>query len=142
VGDRVDSVLPVLWLCAAAMTGLPAPRTLCPRCGSEQIVNYGAQIGCGHCGRTWQADTTRVAVAFGHGRDSASTPDAGVMAVGRHRAPEVPEPREPLDDVWDGSWGYEPGDVGTAALRRLPEAVYRARERYLARRCLDERAEQ
>lgn len=53
MGDRVDSVVPVLWLCAAAMTGLPAPRTLCPRCGSEQIVDYGAQPGSAHDLEWW-----------------------------------------------------------------------------------------
>lgn len=28
----------------------------CPRCGSELVIPYGAQLGCGHCGATWQAD--------------------------------------------------------------------------------------
>jgi hypothetical protein len=62
--------------------------------------------------------------------------------MGRHRAPDVPEPREPLDDRRDWSWDGEPGDVGTVVVVRLPEVVYRAQQqRYAARRRLDELAE-
>ena len=29
----------------------------CPRCGEDnRVVDFGAQLLCGHCGRTWQAD--------------------------------------------------------------------------------------
>jgi ribosomal protein S27AE len=31
-------------------------RVFCPRCGSDRIADYGAQVGCGHCGATWQAE--------------------------------------------------------------------------------------
>ncbi|HVQ90138.1 MAG TPA: hypothetical protein VMU51_03790 [Mycobacteriales bacterium] len=31
-------------------------RVWCPRCGSERIADYGSQVGCGHCGATWQAE--------------------------------------------------------------------------------------
>jgi hypothetical protein len=31
-------------------------RALCPRCGADRAVDYGAQVGCGRCGACWQAD--------------------------------------------------------------------------------------
>jgi DNA-directed RNA polymerase subunit M/transcription elongation factor TFIIS len=34
------------------------PDDYCPRCGSELVVDYQAQLGCGHCGATWQADAS------------------------------------------------------------------------------------
>jgi hypothetical protein len=35
-------------------------RALCPRCGSDRAVDYGAQVGCGRCGACWQADANLV----------------------------------------------------------------------------------
>jgi hypothetical protein len=64
----------------------------------------------------------------------------GVTGMGRHSAPELPVPREPLDDAWEWSWDGEPGDVGTIVVARLPKAVCRAQQRYAARRRLDEQA--
>jgi ribosomal protein S27AE len=32
------------------------PTAACWRCGSSLLAGYGAQVGCGHCGATWQAD--------------------------------------------------------------------------------------
>lgn len=31
-------------------------RLLCPRCGCGEPVDLGAELACGHCGATWQAD--------------------------------------------------------------------------------------
>lgn len=31
-------------------------RMFCPRCGSQQVADYGTQVGCGPCGATWQAE--------------------------------------------------------------------------------------
>lgn len=28
---------------------------LCPRCGVDRAVSYGAQYSCGRCGAVWQA---------------------------------------------------------------------------------------
>lgn len=28
---------------------------LCPRCGSDRAVSFGAQYSCGRCGAVWQA---------------------------------------------------------------------------------------
>jgi hypothetical protein len=53
----------------------------------------------------------------------------------------MPEPRRPLDDGQKWSWDDEPGDLGAIVLTRLPESVYRAQQRYVARRRLDELAE-
>jgi hypothetical protein len=61
--------------------------------------------------------------------------------VGRHSAPE-PLPRV-ADERRDAGWAYESYDVGTTAVRRLdlPEPPAGPRQRYEARRQLDERAE-
>jgi hypothetical protein len=41
---------------AEFLAGEYRPRSLCPRCGSDRAVDYGAQLGCGRCGASWQPD--------------------------------------------------------------------------------------
>lgn len=33
----------------------PWSRPLCPRCGADRAVSYGARYSCGRCGAGWQA---------------------------------------------------------------------------------------
>jgi uncharacterized low-complexity protein len=51
-----DSAVRALRVCYDTLPASRSARLWCPRCGSEQSVDYGAQVGCGHCGATWQAD--------------------------------------------------------------------------------------
>jgi hypothetical protein len=62
--------------------------------------------------------------------------------MGRHSAPE-PVPDLVILARWDDEWAYEPYDVATTAIRRmdLPEPPAGPRQRYEARRQLDEQAE-
>jgi len=65
---------------------LPVPplrptRLWCPRCGSEQVADYGSQVGCGHCGATWQAD----AVAAGTHQPSEPPLDPQRRSAARRR---------------------------------------------------------
>lgn len=41
------------------MNGRHAPADdYCLRCGSDTVIDYGAHLGCGHCGANWQTDWT------------------------------------------------------------------------------------
>lgn len=82
VADETAAGLVRTWYDALPVTR-PA-RVFCPRCGSERIADYGAQVGCGRCGATWQAEApVAESPAPGRRSEGASAPERNGVVVSR-----------------------------------------------------------
>jgi ribosomal protein S27AE len=85
VEDNAAAGMLRTWYGTLPVPPLRPAQVWCPRCGSKRIADYGAQVICGHCGATWQAD----ALLVEPGRPTEPPPDPGRRSAARRRLDEA-----------------------------------------------------